>query len=161
MKFKTGENNITYIDSNFQEWFGEMKVEKSKEKLIVQKLPRYMTDREILDELKPKECTLGDVYHALQGENMLKNSYANIFYAKDSSGVLRAVLVHWNDDGWVVRASSIEHPYGWYNGHQVFSRNSVLKPSDTSPQTLRDFDPLTLALKTVIDAGYIVYKQVK
>ena len=45
--------------------------------------------------------------------------------------VLRAVRVRWHVDGWHVFASSVEGPLSWYEGLQVFSRNSVLEFSDT------------------------------
>ena len=41
--------------------------------------------------------------------------------------VLRAVCVYWGDDGWSVGALSVEDPYRWNAGDQVFSRNSVLR----------------------------------
>jgi hypothetical protein len=63
---------------------------------------------------------------------ILNNGYANIFYVKDESGVLRAVNVRWNDYGWSVDASSVEDPGRWRDGVQVFSRNFVLVPSATA-----------------------------
>ena len=41
----------------------------------------------------------------------------------ENSGVLQAVNVDWNDDGWNVNANSIENPNRWNDGNQVFSRN--------------------------------------
>jgi hypothetical protein len=57
---------------------------------------------------------------------LLNSGYANIFYINDYAGVLRAVRVSWDGDGWGVYASSVEDPHGWFDGYQVFSRNSVL-----------------------------------
>jgi hypothetical protein len=42
----------------------------------------------------------------------------------DNAGVLRAVNVNWNDDGWNVNANSVENPNRWNDGNQAFSRNS-------------------------------------
>ena len=46
----------------------------------------------------------------------------------DNAGVLRAVNVNWNDDGWNVNANSVENPNEWNDGNQVFSRNCWFSP---------------------------------
>jgi hypothetical protein len=46
----------------------------------------------------------------------------------DNAGVLRAVNVNWNDDGWNVNANSVENPNRWNDGNQVFSRNCWFSP---------------------------------
>lgn len=55
---------------------------------------------------------------------LLTNGYANIFYIRNTDGVLRAVYVLWGGDGWDVHAYSVEDPFGWGAGSQVFSRDS-------------------------------------
>ena len=44
-------------------------------------------------------------------------------YIYENSGVLRAVNVNWNDDGWNVNANSVENSNDWNAGNRVFSRN--------------------------------------
>ena len=44
-------------------------------------------------------------------------------YIYKDSGVLRAVNVNWNDDGWNVNANSVENTNDWNAGNRVFSRN--------------------------------------
>lgn len=42
-------------------------------------------------------------------------------FVYDKNGVLRAVNVNWNDDGWNVNANSVENPNDWNAGNRVFS----------------------------------------
>jgi len=53
---------------------------------------------------------------------LLNNGYANIFYIRDQSGVLRAVFVSWRGVGCYVIAYVVSCPYVWLGGYQVFSR---------------------------------------
>lgn len=132
--FSTSNKSVpfTYIASageNFQAWFGSMKVGKGKQ-LGSRKLSRAMNDKEIFAELKPKPCTLGDLYETLK---TLNKDTCGIFYVKDRDGVLRAVSVDWDGLGWNVNARSVTSPGEWLVGLQVFSRNfSDAKNSDAS-----------------------------
>ena len=99
-----------------------MKYQRGAAELFSKKLERSMNDKEILSELRPTEISLGEIFHLLT-TNANKKEWM-IFYCKDISGVLRAVHVFWDDDGWFVYAFSVEYPYDWYGGHRVFSRNS-------------------------------------
>lgn len=132
MKFKTGKNNISYLGSDFQEWFGDMDFEKVEANLKSKKLPRYMTVKEILEELKPDTLTLDEIYAHLKIAD--KNDWM-IFYCKDKYGVLRTVHARWHGDGWRVDASSVLISYGWDGGYLVFFRNSV--PSETLADTFK------------------------
>lgn len=137
MKTKDKFSEIcSYQSSRFKEWFGEMKFEKSTTKLYSMKLPRYMTDQEILEELKPTEVSLGNIFFTLQ--NASKKDWM-IFFVRDINGVLRAVGVNWSGDGWSVGARSVGYADGWFAGCLVFSRNSF----DTK-MTLSPSDPLSL-----------------
>jgi hypothetical protein len=60
-----------------------------------------------------------------EGE-LLNNDYANIFYVRDITNTLRAVIVYWYGDGWDVKANSVEGPVEWDAGDSVFSRNSLV-----------------------------------
>ncbi|KKT70127.1 MAG: hypothetical protein UW66_C0051G0008, partial [Candidatus Moranbacteria bacterium GW2011_GWF1_44_4] len=55
---------------------------------------------------------------------MLNDGRWNIFYIPNTAGVLRAVCVFWSGGGWGVDAGSVEFPFRWDVGSQVFSRNS-------------------------------------
>jgi len=41
-------------------------------------------------------------------------------YIYENRGVLRAVNVNWNDDGWNVNANSVENSNEWNAGNRVF-----------------------------------------
>lgn len=136
---------ISYLGDNFTEWFlsGSGKTEDpiTEQTLRYHKLRQSSVDGPIIAELggaEKSETTLSEMFALMEkqgkGEDgvLLNNGYANIFYIKDQNGVLRAVYVYWDDDGWDVRAYSAENPYRWYDGSQVFSRNSVLESSEPS-----------------------------
>ena len=127
----------SYQGNNFTKWFGKMNYIETSVPLHSKKLPRNMTYTEILENLKPTEVTLGDVYTHL--ETASHNDWM-LFYVKDTEGVLRMVDVRWYGVGWGVFAFSVGSSYGWNVGYRVFSRN----PFDTltsDPQTLKPFDP--------------------
>ena len=137
----TGRNasvKISAVWDNFTEWFlsGDGKTEDpiQEQTLRRMKLRKSSVDGSIIAELGGEakaETTLSEMFSLMEkqpnGEDgdLFTNSYANIFYIKDSSGVLRAVGVGWHDDGWSVYASEVSGPHGWRGGHRVFSRNPL------------------------------------
>lgn len=110
----------SYQSSNFKEWFGDIKYVGENHELFSKKLGTSMNNEEILNTLKPEPVLLGNVFNHVKTMN--RDIYA-IFYCKDKNGVLRAVRVHWYFDGWLVDADSVENPFRWRDGSQVFSRN--------------------------------------
>jgi hypothetical protein len=48
------------------------------------------------------------------------NGFANIFYLRDLRGILCAVRVGWDGDGWVVDAISVDDPLAWNGKHEIF-----------------------------------------
>lgn len=127
---------ISTVWSNFTSWFlsGDGKTEDpiSEQTLRYHKLRKSSVDGPIITELggeEKSETTLTEMFSLMEkqknGEDgvLLDNGYANIFYIRDQNGVLRAVIVYWNGDGWRVSAHSIEDPRRWGDGYQVFSRN--------------------------------------
>ena len=109
------------MDNDFRTWFEDIPIDTG----VVcdfKTINRYMNDAEILAEFKPESVSLGDFVETLQNGRMLKDDYTKIFYIKDKNGVLRTVYVDWNDDCWLVGASSVEDPRRWYSGNLVFSR---------------------------------------
>jgi hypothetical protein len=140
-KFKLRKDGgiCSYLGDNFCKWFlsGNGKTEDpiSEQTLRYAKLRKSSVDVQIIKELggeEKSEATLTEVFFLMEkqanGEKgvLLTNGYANIFYVKDSSGVLRAVRVLWDDDGWHVTAFEVSRPDSWDAGRQVFSRNLVL-----------------------------------
>ncbi len=135
---------ISYLSDNFTAWFlhGDGKIEDP----ISDQTLRYATLREasmdgpVIEELGGEakaETTLSEMFSLMvsqkHGEDgvLLNNGYANIFYIKDSAGVLRSVRAHWYVGGWDVHAFSVSFPSRWDAGGRVFSRNSVLESSET------------------------------
>lgn len=125
------------IWGNFTKWFlpGEGKIEGSlgEQELRYGNLVKNSVDGQIITELGGKEkaeTSLIELYDLLKrqangGEGvLLTNGYANIFYIRDESGILRAVSVHGAGVGWNVRAYSVVSLRGWGAGNRVFSRNS-------------------------------------
>ena len=147
---RNAQVSISYLGDNFKAWFlnGNGKTEDpiSEQTLHYYKLQQSSADGPIIAELggeEKSETTLFEMFSLMEkqgkGEDgvLLNNGWANIFYIKDIAGVLRAVYVRWDEDGWHVNAYSVENPDRWYDGHQVFSRlpageagNSVLESSE-------------------------------
>lgn len=136
---------ISYLGDNFKAWFlnGDGKTEDpiSEQTLRYHKLRQSSVDGPIIAELGGEakaETTLSEMFSLMEkqkhGEDgvLLNNGWANIFYIKDSAGVLRAVYVYWNVDGWDVGAFSVGYSSRWDDGRQVFSRNSALESSEPS-----------------------------
>jgi hypothetical protein len=146
-KFK---EKFTYQSLNFQEWFGGIEFKKDTKKIFSTVLKEDMNDEKILKELKPTPVSLGQIFNEV--EKLDKDEW-NIFYCNDVSGVLRAVRVDWNDDGWIVIAYPVGLPGAWVAGLRVFSA-SPFSPQNSPP------DPLSLeeAIKICQDNGLTVSK---
>ena len=142
---RNAQVKISAVWDNFTEWFlsGSGKTEDpiSEQTLRYHKLRKSSVDGPIIAELgdeEKSETTLSEMFALMEkqgkGEDgvLLNNGYANIFYIRDQNGVLRAVGVDWDDDGWGVGALSVEASRRWDGGYQVFSRNSVLESSEPS-----------------------------
>jgi hypothetical protein len=134
---------INFLGRNFTAWFlsGDGKIEDTitEQTLYYHKLRQSSVDSPIIDELGGEakaETTLSEMFcpmvHQRHGEDgaLLNNDRSNIFYIRDQNGVLRAVGVSWDGDGWYVDAYSVDGLGGWRGGAQVFSRNSVLGNSE-------------------------------
>jgi glutamine phosphoribosylpyrophosphate amidotransferase len=126
----------SYLWDNFKSWFleGDSKVEDACAENILRcnKLLKNSTDTPIIAELggeKVAETSLAEMFSLLKKQAngqkgvLLTNGYANIFYVRDQSGVLRAVGARWHDGGWNVSADAVSYPDAWRAGDQVFSRN--------------------------------------
>ncbi|KKR54473.1 MAG: hypothetical protein UT91_C0015G0025 [Parcubacteria group bacterium GW2011_GWA2_40_23] len=83
--------------------------------------------RDISDDASVKISEVGGNFQKLmtqQGRGqsglLLNDGKANIFYAFDVNGVLRAFYVYWDYDGWGVCAYGIDD-ISWPGGVRVFS----------------------------------------
>lgn len=142
---------ISYLGDNFKAWFlndGKTEDPMSVRTLCYHKLRQSSVDGSIITELGGEakaETSLSEMFAFLEkqkhGEDgvLLNNGYANIFYTKDSAGVLRSVYARWYDDGWRVSADSVEGPGRWHDGYQVFSRNSVAPSAVGTPVDMPPF----------------------
>ena len=127
---------ILFLGSNFREWFLSKTEEPARQATLrYAKLMESSVDGPILAELGDKaETTLSQIYALMERQPngkegiLLTNGWANIFYARDVNGSLRAVNVNWNSDGWNANASSVENPNKWNDGNRVFSRNCCILP---------------------------------
>jgi hypothetical protein len=119
--------------SNFKSWFGG-KVEEDVPEGELQPLALMQNayDREIIADLGGEakaEVTLAEIWQLMERQAngqegaLLTNGYANIFYVRDVNGVLRAVDVDWDGDGWFAGADALD-AYRWIVVRRVFSRNS-------------------------------------
>lgn len=136
-KLKKDGGLCPYLGGNFTSWFltGEGKIEDliGEQSLRFGTLLKNSVDGPILEELGGEakaETTLTSIFDLMSkqpngGERaLLANCYANIFYVRDTLGVLRAVGVYWVVGGWSVDAYSVENASAWNAGRRVFSANS-------------------------------------
>ncbi len=124
------------LGDRFQEEFLD-KIEEPIDKTSLQyhKLVKNSVDDRIIAELGGEgkiEVTLAEMFSLMKnqgngekGGTLIANGYASIFYIRNTVGVLRAVYCDWYDDGWYVYADSVDDPYDWHAGDQVFSHSSL------------------------------------
>ena len=128
----TSEVKIGWLGDNFREHF-LAKVEKRVPTidLAISTLVSGSLDAPILAELSDKaETTLASLWHLLcqqrsgQAGALLTNGYSNIFYIRDTGGVLWAVNARWNVSygGWDVEAFPVGGPRRGNAGRLVVSR---------------------------------------
>ena len=132
--FKKGSAGIYYVSETFHKWF-DAKVEENVPAgtLTSHKLAQDSVDGPIKAKLgEGHEVFLSWVFEKIEAQadgregELLVNGRANIFYYDG-----RVVLVGWIAGfGWYVGARGVSTPHAWIAGRRVFSRNSVLKPSD-------------------------------
>ena len=131
--FKLGESagvKISYLGDNFNDHFLKKREENITEVMLKSfKLTQASLSPPIITALGDNhETYLAQLWELLklqpQGETgiLLTNGYVNIFYIRDADGILWAVYVNWFGGGWHVRADSVEDPYWWRAGSQVFGR---------------------------------------
>jgi len=137
-KFRLDSEEVKFYGfyGSFEKDFlsGKGKIEEpiDSQELRYGNLTKGSVDGPIIAELGGEakaKTTLSELYDLLKKQSkseecvLLTNGYANIFYIKDTSGVLRAVRVSRRDDGWYVVACSVENTCDWFAGRRVFSRS--------------------------------------
>ena len=131
---ETAKVKISYLGDSFQTEFLSqvLGVRQAFSLSAWKKLTRSSPVKPMIAELgENHETDIGVVFDLMSrqpnGEKgvLLTNCYANIFYCKDTAGVLRTVYARWAGDGWCVYSDSVGDPNVWGGGTQVFSRNSV------------------------------------
>jgi len=129
----SAEVKIAYVGDNFRSWLLN-KVERAVPASVLSyhTLLQRSLDNTIIKELGGEakvEATLSALWQLLvfqrNGESgvLLTNGNANMFYIRDTDGVLRAVHVSRDGYGWDVDANSVAGPRGWDAGDRVFSCN--------------------------------------
>jgi hypothetical protein len=131
---KKAKVKISFMGDNFRNNFLGKTEESTPETTLCQYgLKKSSRDIPIISELGGEdiaETTLSAMFALMElqpdGETgtLLTNGCANIFYVRDSYGVLWAVSCDWPVDGWDVCAHSVVGPEIWFVGGLVFSRNS-------------------------------------
>lgn len=137
-KFVSNSREVKFdrISDGFMERFlaGDGKIEEpvDEQTLSYGNLTKGSVNGAIIEELGGEakvEIILSAIYDLLlkqpNGEKegvLLTNGYANIFYVRDTSGVLCAVSVWWRDVGWRVYTNSVRDPSGWGAEDRVFSQ---------------------------------------
>jgi len=119
------EAGVVWMGDNFKTQFLGLEVGAVEAGgLDVRKLEEASLDAPILTELGDKAKLAIQQFKAFLAENR-KSSEWFVFYLTGKDGRLWAVDADWNsdDDGWNVRANSVENPLGWDAGSRVVSRN--------------------------------------
>lgn len=133
-EFQVRKHDIGYLGSDFLPRLGHLPLE---EKTVgsFQKLPRYMKDSEIISEMKPGECSLGDVLAFLKkAPKECFDGNWNLFYIAETAFV---VGVCWfaGFGRWCVRAW--DRGSAWDADFRVFSpATGSSKPSELGSSTL-------------------------
>jgi hypothetical protein len=123
---------ISYVLGNFERWFHD-KVEEPVSAASIEwhELQRNANDEELLAALggaARAETTLSEVFAFMERQGkgqagfLATNGWGNIFYVRDAGGELRAVDVHWCDDGWNVEAGRIGRNMEWPIRDRVYRR---------------------------------------
>lgn len=120
-----------YPWDNFQKHFGS-KMEEDVEgcDIHIHSLLTSARDLHIRAEIgeEREETKLAHLWYLLtlqpNGKKgaLITNSYANVFYIRDTENVLWAVIARWRGGEWYLSASSVGDPDRWDGGDRVCSR---------------------------------------
>jgi hypothetical protein len=119
---------IKYRGSNFDEWFGGMKVVATPAyELDENELTERAVDTPIIAELGEEKCetSIAVLFWGIETGYWSKDRWY-LLYAKDKVGVRRAVSWYWNGDGWRADACRVGHPDAWDVGSHAVSRKHLV-----------------------------------
>lgn len=136
-EFVVGKHGIGYVYSDFISQVGDVEFEQSSEVGRFQTLSRTMDDFQIEAELKPGNCTLGDVVAFMENApEGCKDGYANLFYLAGC-----VVCVYWYAGGreWGVSAWRRDGSR-WHAGRRVFSPATDTGPVSAQPSDSVPFE---------------------
>ena len=124
---------IGFLGKNFLEQFGNIVEENVPEtELEVSCLQRYADVIEIAGAISREKRSVkaSQIYQLVciseagGHSGLLNNGWANLFLAYGIDGNIWLVGVRRGSGGWVFGAFPLGGPYGWSDGHRVFSRKS-------------------------------------
>ena len=137
---------ISGLGGNFTTWFledeGRVEAPITKTSIHSHRLKRASVDTLIIEEIGGEtkaETTLTAIYSMMKKQPrgkkgfLLTDGWANIFYVRDKNGVLRAVSVDWNGDGWHVFGCRTDYTVAWGGGSRTSPRNFVLTSTQAMP----------------------------
>jgi len=119
------EAGVRYFWSNFESQFFGLEVEATGPiELAISKLNKDSFDGPVLTELGDMAEISVSQFREFLATNR-KSPEWFIFYLRGRDGNLWAVIADWysDNDGWDVRAGSVEDPSRWRAGDHVVSRN--------------------------------------
>jgi|HubBroStandDraft_2_1064218.scaffolds.fasta_scaffold519924_2 hypothetical protein len=110
-------------------FYGKVEEPRAETEMRKHRLLAIAPDGPIIEELggaAAVETTISAAYWLIKRQGwgamgfLQTNGYANIFYVRDLKGVLCAVRVGWDEEGWVIDAISVEDPLAWNGKHEIF-----------------------------------------
>jgi len=129
---KKAKVKISNLGDDFKRWFwGKIEEPFYGSVISGRPLEKNSVDGPIIAELgghEKAETTIAEIYAMMErqpkGEagDLMNNGFANIFYARDVDGILRAVLVGYDSRGWGIDARSIDCSNICDGVRRVFSR---------------------------------------
>jgi hypothetical protein len=116
-EFVAGRHGIAWVGDRFAEAFHSLSFTPSRTlRLIEMPLPRSMTDEEILAELKPGECMLGDLFTQIHSPAWPWC----LLYIRDRDRVLRPIRLLVQDGEWYIDVAAMTGP--WAEIYRVLGR---------------------------------------
>jgi hypothetical protein len=107
-EFVAGRHGIAWVGDRFAEAFHSLSFTPSRTlRLLEMHLPRSMTDEEILAELKPGECGLGDLFTQIHSPAWPWC----LLYIRDGDRVLRPIQLLMQDGEWYIDAAGGTEPW--------------------------------------------------
>lgn len=119
---------IKYHGSNFNEWFGGMKVPATPPyELDENELMERAIDTPIIAKLGEEKCetSIAVLFWGIETGYWSKDRWY-LLYAKDKDAVRRAVYWFLHGDGWRAYVAFVGHPHTWDADTHVVSRKHLV-----------------------------------